>query len=136
MKELGLPVGDNNAPQDPYGWQGEPNSDGSNFIPWMVLTAGAASAGTGSFGASASEWRLPYTAFYAGVTRTQLEWLADRVRVKLCNIERENVATDTGAWRIQQIRCTSMGGTNRIGSTFPDYYTQSDLFEVWLSKEI
>jgi len=135
LREAGLPVGDNAAPTDPYGWQGEPNSEGTNFIPWMVLTAGTATAGTGSFAASATEWRLPYTVFYAGVTRDQLDWLADKMRVKLTNIERESVTTDAGNWRIQQIRCTSVGGTNRIGSTFPDYFTETDLFEVWLSKE-
>lgn len=135
LKETNLPVGDNTIPESAYGWQGEPNSDGSNFIPWMVLTAGTAPAGTGSLGISASEWRMSYTVFYAGVTRAQLDWLADKVRTKFVSIEREPVTTGSGNWRIQQVRCTSVGGTNRIGSTFPDYFTQTDLFEVWLSKE-
>jgi hypothetical protein len=135
LREPGLPVGDNSAPDEPYGWQGEPNSDLSSFIPWMHLSAGAATAGTGSIGSSATEWKLPYTVFYAGVRREQLDWIADKMRNQLTSIERESVSTDSGNWRIQQIRCTSVGGSNRIGSTFPDYFTQADLFEVWLSKE-
>lgn len=135
LKELGLPVGDSTAPEDPFGWQGEPNADAASFIPWLVLTAGTAQAGTGSIGSSATEWRLNYSVFFAGVTREQLDWLADRMRIHFAKIERESVATDSGGWRIQQIRCTSVGGTNRIGSTFPDYFTQADQFEVWLSKE-
>lgn len=137
LRELNLPVGDTHVPDATYGWQSdEPDADQSQFIPWMVITAGTAPAGTGSFGTSASEWRLPYSVFYAGVTREQLDWLADRMRVKLTGIEREAVSTDTGNWRICQIRCTSVGGTYRQGPTFPDYYTQTDLFEVWLSKEL
>ena len=137
LKELSLPVGDNKVPDDPYGWQGaEPDIDTSSFIPWMVLTAGTAPAGSGSLGSSASEWRLPYTVFYAGVSRDQLDWLADRMRSKFVAIERELITTDSGDWKVQQLRCTSVGGTNRVGSTFPDYYTQTDLFEVWLSKEM
>jgi hypothetical protein len=135
LKKTGLPVGDNNAPEDPFGWQGEPNADNTNFIPWMSVYGGTAQPGSGSFAESASEWRLPYTVTYAGVTRDQLDWFADKVRKQLVEITRESVASNTGSWRIQQIRCTSVGATNRVGAPFPDYYTQSDLFEVWLSKE-
>lgn len=135
LKTAELPVGDNNVPEDPYGWQGEPNADLSSFIPYMSVTAGTAGPGVGTLGASASEWKLPYTVFYAGVTRAQLDWIADKMRIQLTNIAREPVETGSGSWRIQQIRCTSVGGSNRIGSTFPDYFTQADLFEVWLSKE-
>lgn len=135
LTELTLPVGDNTMPEDPYGWQGEPNSDLSSFIPWMTISASMAQAGIGAMGASADEWRMPYAITFACVSRSQLDWLADKVRNKLTNIERETVTTDSGSWRIQQIRCTSVGGSNRIGPTFPDYFTQADLFEVWLSRE-
>lgn len=135
LRSTDLPVGDNAKPEDPHGWQGEPNGDESSFIPWMSLVGGTASPGSGSMGDSASEWRLPYTVTHACVTRSQLDWLADKVRNALVAIKRESVPTDSGNWRIQQIRCTSVGGSNRVGSPFPDYFTQADLFEVWLSKE-
>jgi hypothetical protein len=41
----GLPVGDNSAPTTAFGWQGEPNADGSNFIPWMAAYGGTARPG-------------------------------------------------------------------------------------------
>jgi len=131
LAETGLPVGDQSQPDDPFGWQGEPNADDSDFIPWMTIAASTGQAGTGAMGASASEWKLPYSVTYACVSRAQLDWLADKIRTKLVGIERESV----GGWRIQQIRCTSIGGSNRIGGSFPDYFTQVDLFEVWTSKE-
>jgi len=135
LREMDLPVGDNAVPEDPYGWQGEPDGTLSNFIPWYTLASGTAQPGTGSMGMSATEWRLPYTVSFAAINRDQLDWMADTARTKLVNIERELVTTDSGHWKIQQIRCTSVGGSNRIASTFPDYFTQADLFEVWLSKE-
>ena len=136
LNEMTLPVGDGSVPEDPYGWQGEPNDDQSTFIPWMSIAAGVARPGTGSMRGSAENWQLPYTIQYAAVSRSQLDWLADRVRTKLVNIERESVESGSANWRIQQIRCTSVGGSNRIGATFPDYFTQADLFEVWITKEM
>lgn len=134
LKTSNLPVGDNNAPQDPYGWQSdEPNAEGSNFIPWMSITAGPGKAQTrpGSVGDSNSEWLMSYSVFYTGVTRDQCDWLADKMRGLLTEIKKVSV----NGWRIQQVKCPNIGGTNRISSPFPDYYTQADSFEVWLSKE-
>lgn len=134
LNTLSLPVGDNNKPEAPFGWQGEPNADGGNFIPWMVLTAGQGrqQARPGSFGDSNSEWVLSYSVFCAGVRRDQIDWLADKVRTKLTSIARENV----NGWRIQQLRCVNIGGTVRINQTFPDYYQQVDVYEISLSKEM
>lgn len=136
LSELNLPVGDGTVPETDYGWQGEPNDDNSSFIPWMTISAGVARPGTGSLAGSAENWMLPYTVQFAAVSRGQLDWLADRVRTKLVNIERESVESGSASWRIQQIRCTSVGSSNRIGATFPDYFTQADLFEVWITKEM
>lgn len=90
----GFPVGDNSAPVMSYGWQGEPNSATSTFIPWLSLSPGPGSsqAPPGSFGDSQSEWRLGYNVFYAAVTRKQCEALADRMRLNLVNIARENLS--------------------------------------------
>jgi hypothetical protein len=85
-------------------------------------------------GDSQSEWRLSYSVVYAGISRKQTEALADRMRMNLTNIARESVDSDTGKWRIQKITCTTIGNTNRIGSAYPDYFTQADSFEVWVTK--
>ena len=132
----GFPVGDNASPTAPFGWQGEPNEPGTTFTPWLSLSPGAASlqSPAGAMGDSQSEWRLSYSVVYAGISRKQTEALADRMRMNLTNIARENVDSDTGPWRIQKITCTTIGNTNRIGSAYPDYFTQADSFEVWVTK--
>lgn len=132
----GFPVGDNSAPSTPYGWQGEPNAPGTTFTPWLSLTPGAASLQTpaGAIGDSQSQWRLFYTASYAGLSRKQTEALADRMRLNLTNIARESIDTPTGPWKIQKVTCVTIGNTNRIGSAYPDYFTQADSFEVWVTK--
>jgi len=40
----------------------------------------------------------------------------------------------TGKWRIQKVTCIGIGNTSRIGSAYPDYFTQADSFEVWVTK--
>lgn len=132
-----FPVGDNAPPEDPYGWQGEPDTTGASFIPWLSLQPGTAVAQNppGTFGDTGTEWRLNYAVFYAGITRKQQEALADRMRNVLVNITRQGVVTDSGTWRIQKVSCSGVGSSNRIGSAYPDYYTQTDNFEVWITKE-
>lgn len=131
----GFPVGDNASPAVPYGWSGEPNDPGSTFTPWLSLSPGAATLQTPqSMGDSQSEWRLAYTVLYSGISRKQTEALADRMRLNLTNISRESIETPTGNWRIQKTTCTAIGNTSRVGSAYPDYFTQADSFEVWVTK--
>lgn len=130
-----FPVGDNAAPTIPFGWQGEPNSPGTTFTPWMSLSPGAATLqATQTMADSQSDWKLAYAVSYAGISRKQTEALADRMRLNLTNIARESIDTPTGKWRIQKVTCTAIGNTNRIGSAYPDYFTQADSFEVWVTK--
>src|SRR3954469_25308180 len=123
----GFPVGDSASPTTPYGWQGEPNKAGTTFTPWMSLSPGSATLQSPQdLADSQMDWRLSYSVFYAGLSRKQTEALADRMRLSLTIIARESVETPTGNWRIQQIRCTAIGNTTRIGSAYPDYFTQAD----------
>lgn len=140
LETAGFPVGDNAAPtedQGVYGWQGEPDGSGSAFTPWMTIAPGTASPQNpaGALGDTGREWRLMYTVYYAGVSRKQCEALADKMRDALTNISRESVTTPTGNWKIQKVSCTNIGTNNRVGSTFPDYSSQADTFDVWITKE-
>ena len=132
----GFPVGDNAQPTAPYGWQGEPNEPGTTFTPWLSLSpaTGTLQAPSGPMASTQDDWRLGYAVVYAGVSRKQTEALADRMRLNLTNIARESITTPTGSWRIQKISCTAIGNTARIGSAYPDYFTQADSFEVWVTK--
>jgi hypothetical protein len=137
LETEGFPVGDNQSPSVPYGWSGEPNEPGSTFTPWLSLSPGAATLQTvQAMGDSQAEWRLAYNVFYSGLSRKQTEALADRMRLNLTNIVRESIDTPTGSWRIQKTTCTAIGNTTRIGSAYPDYFTQADSFEVWVTKGI
>jgi hypothetical protein len=136
LEELDFPVGDNDNPTEAYGWSGEPNESSSSFMPWMIVTALTGTPQrTQAFGDSAREWLLPYSIFFAGVSRAQAERLADRMRQKLVNIERDSITTENGSWRIQKISYNSVGNSAKVTSAYPDYYTQTDTFEVWVSKE-
>jgi len=86
-------------------------------------------------GDTGTEWRMTYTVYYAGVSRKQCEALADKMRESLTNIAREAVSTPTGNWKIMKISCTNIGNNNRVGSTLPDYSSQADSFDVWVTKE-
>lgn len=137
LKTEGFPVGDNNDPEDDYGWQGEPNSPSASFIPWMALTPGPARLNTppGAMGDTGGMWIATYNVLYAGISRAQCEALADRMRKALHEIARESLTTQSGNWRVMKVSCNGIGSNNRVGGTFPDYSTQSDSFEVWLTKE-
>ena len=136
LESESFPVGDNASPKIPYGWSGEPNDPGTTFTPWLTLTPGTAISQlpSGALGDTQTDWRLTYSVFYAGISRKQTEALADRMRMNLTNIAREDINTPTGNWRIQKVSCQAIGTTNRIGSAYPDYFTQADTFELWITK--
>jgi hypothetical protein len=132
----GFPVGDDAAPTIPFGWQGEPNDPGKTFTPWLTLTpsAGIPQSPAGPLANTYADWRLGYLVAYAGVSRKQTEALADRMRHNLIYLERELIVTPTGGWKVQKVSCNNIGNTIRMGSAYPDYFTQSDTFEVWVTK--
>lgn len=131
-----FPVGDGKAPTVPHGWQGEPNATGSHFIPWMGVQTGTGRPTGGSFGGSSTEHILSYSVEYAAVDREQVEYLADSTRKLLVNAVREDIdCGDAGTWKLQQVTNTSIGGISRLRSPFPDYFVQTDGFDIWVSKE-
>lgn len=132
-----FPVGNTNAPTAPYGWQGEPNAEGTNFIPWIELMSGPSRPQSmQGFGDTGNDWISTYNVFYAGVNSSQTSLLADRMRVLLCNTARISVSTDDGDLRILKITCTAVGSTVKVSNTIPDYFTETDTFEVWTTKEL
>lgn len=131
-----FPVGDNNEPDEPHGWQGEPNSDGTNFIPWVSVGTGASNNSSGPQSATQSDWRANYFFTTAGIARKQTDQLADQVRDLMVKTTRQNIMTTNGTWRIQQARVASIGGINRMPNTRPFYFVQTDVIELWLSREL
>lgn len=135
MGALNFPVGDNSRPTDPYGWQGEPNSGTSTFIPWLELSSGLGSPQSRqAMGDTGVDWKLNYNVYFAGISRTQTDALADKIRELLLNMARSVVSTPSGDWRFMKVSVTGIGSSARIPSVYPDYYTQSDAYEVWMTK--
>lgn len=130
-----LPVGDNDAPSEPHGWQGEPNENLANFIPWLVLSPGNATRSQGTFDDPQDLWQLTYFVSSAGISRLQAENVADRVRTELKGLAKQNILLKTDTWRLMYVHVTGIGGVNRIGATNPAHHVQTDTFEFWLSKE-
>lgn len=131
-----FPVGDSAKPTVAYGWQGEPNGSSSYFIPWLELSAALGQPQRQqSMGDPGVDWKLAYNVYFAGVSRSQTEALADRIRNALVNLDRTNVIpTDTGDWVFMKVSVASIGSVQRIPSVYPDYYIQSDSYEAWLTK--
>jgi hypothetical protein len=134
--ELTFPVGDNDRPAEAHGWQGEPDAPGSTFIPWVSVGTGTSSNSSGPQSASQSDWRMNYFLTSAGVARKQTDRTADLAREAMANLTRTVIATTAGNWKILQARVASIGGINKMPQTNPNYFIQTDVVELWLSKEL
>ena len=115
---------------------GRAQHPGTTFTPWLSLSPATAilQNPAGPLSSTCADWKLGYIITYAGLSRKQTEALADRMRNNLIYLEREDIDTPTGGWKMQKISCNAIGNTNRIGSAYPDYFTQADTFEVWVTK--
>jgi hypothetical protein len=139
VKTLGFPVGDNSSPGavGTYGWQDEPNEAGTNFTPWLVITAMPGQGHSDQSISSLAEdafWLLSYSIFVAGVSRNQTEVLADRVRHLMANLNDVLVTGESASWLIDGARCVNLGSNNRVGEASPYYFTQTDSYTVWVTK--
>jgi hypothetical protein len=133
---LPFPVGDNDNPSEPHGWQGEPNDTNATFIPWISVGTGTSSNSSGPQSATAADWRANYHVTVAGIAREQTDSLADTTRDALVKVARQKILTTNGTWSLQQIRVTGIGGINRMGQVRPHYFVQVDQVELWLSREL
>jgi hypothetical protein len=130
-------VGDVIAPQD-AGWQNFPGGNDSVFVPYVVLTPQASPAPTGSLGDSQVDWRLPYTLTTYGVTRQQIEDVADEARRAVLGLTNVVVSMHDGttAWKIIGVTSQNIGGVGYTDQIKPTAYSQSDSVLVWFSKKL
>lgn len=131
----GQPVGDAvSAAQG--GWQGQPNADGSNFVPYVVLVPGPASVSSGPLADTQADWQVAYTLTNFGVSREQCEWMADKARDAAVTFAREVVMLNGDSYSVQQARATVIGPVQRVDATEPPFYGQTDSVTLWISKEL
>lgn len=129
----GQPVGNSNAPID-GGWQGEPNADGSNFVPYSVVTPQTATFSSGPVADPEADRQILYSLSSFGVMPEQAEWMADRIRASVATLAKTDVSLEDATYRIQQVRTNVIGGLNRVDSTDPPYWGQVDMITLWLTR--
>ena len=116
LATTGQPVGDAIAAPN-GGWIGQPNEDGSNFVPYVVLTPGPASVSSGPFGDTQADWQLGYNLSSFGVSREQVEWMADSARSAALTLARITVMLNGSQYAVQQVREQVLGPVQRIDAT-------------------
>jgi hypothetical protein len=138
VETTGKPVGLGQSPTN-GGWQGQPNTDGTNFTPYVVINPNPASAPSGVAEGPISgwqaDWKLSYTISSFGVMPEQTEWMADAVRILLDGIVNMTIASGSNSYMVQQVRVDGLGGLVRVDATEPPYWGQSDQISIWLSEE-
>lgn len=137
LASVGKPVGDAEAPKT-GGWQGEPNSEGTNFVPYVVLmpSTGNAQSPSGPIADTTADWILNYNLSSFGVSRKQCEWIADRGRdsIKVLRNTQQALSATNQIYTIQRIDITSIGSIQRVDVVQPAYWGQVDQFTVWVTK--
>lgn len=133
LADVGKPIGDGYRPAG-SGWQGQPNAPGSEFVPYLVLTASTSTRSSGSIGASQSEWQMNYLVSSYGVTRPQCEWMADHARDLLGALARTDVVLGPHTYRYQQVWTQTIGGVSPSSTNDPPIWSQQDQIVIWLSK--
>lgn len=121
------------------GWDANPNKSGSNYHPYVVVTPMTVSNPTGSIAESNSYVTVPYSLTFYGVSRKQLEWMSDRCREIAVNFVREHYTLkgldQTNSWKVMQAQLGSLGGISRSDNVEPSLYTQTDVINIYISKE-
>lgn len=129
----GLPVGLAHAPVG-GGWNGQPNKDGSNFEPYVVITPSTATMATGPMSDPQADRQIPYAISSFGVMPEQTEWMADKVRSALFALRKTTVTLGDETYKIQQVRTDVIGGLVRVDATEPAYWGQVDVITLWLTR--
>lgn|SRR5512138_3718916 len=128
-------VGDAEAPHT-GGWDNDPNLPGSSYVPYVVIRPLTTLEAEGSFGDSNTEVVAPYSLAVFGINREQTEFYADLVRQTIVDLARTVVVLGPASWKIQQARVNSIGGIDRNDETEPSEFSQTDVVQLYMSKEM
>lgn len=136
LQATGKPVGDAVAPRGNVGWLGQPNADGTNYIPYGVLTPLPTGAGTGTLADPGGDVWFNFAITSYGVTRAQCEDLADILVLAALKIHKLDVTmwvgtADEYGRRIQSVLVTNYGAVQPLGDTDPRTYGQTDSVSLW-----
>lgn len=118
---------------DGGGWDGQPNKDGSNFVPYTVVTPNSANFASGPASDPQADRQLPYSLASFGVAAEQCEWMADKARAAAENLKKTAVTLGDRSYNVQQVRADLIGGIVRVDQTEPPYFGQMDIMTFWLT---
>jgi hypothetical protein len=136
LKLFGKPVGDATTPEDQYGWTGQPDSPGSMFIPYLIVTPGTVSDIKGPLADTHADAKIPYQITGFGVSRQQCEWMMDGVREQLDILADRTIECGDGRYKIVTVEVTTIGGIARGNIGDYEVFGQSDILTLFLSKEL
>lgn len=127
-----MPIGMAHAPRG-GGWEGQPNKDGSNFVPYTVVSPQTATMASGSISEPQTDRQLPYSLTSFGVMPEQCEWISDKARAAAETLKKTVVSLGDRDYRVQQVRTDVIGGLIRVDQTEPAYWGQTDVITLWLT---
>ena len=130
---LTQPIGLAHAPVG-GGWNGQPNLDGSNFTPYVVVTPQTSTSASGPIADPQTDRQMPYALSSFGVMPEQTEWMADKARFIVSEMKKTTVVLGDGTYTIQQVRTDVIGGLTRVDATEPAYWGQVDVLTLWLTR--
>ena len=136
----GKPIGDAEMPRGGIaGWQGQPNQDQTNFVPYTVITPLPVPQGNGPVSDTEADLVIPYAVTSYGASRIQCEWMADSVRQAIGTLTHQVVVMWQGTSaqynrKVQYVYDQTIGAVQRVSDTDPAYYGQSDVLALWTSR--
>lgn len=133
--KTGKPVHDYEPDGDQYGWSGTPGEAGSSFTPYSVLIPRTSSGANGPLAGTQSDWRIPYSVSSFGTSRRQAEWIADLARSSFGILNRTHFDGIDSTYTFQQVKVTQIGGILRNAAVEPPIFGQTDVFDVWVTKD-
>lgn len=140
LRTGGYPIGDAGPPELPAagvrhaGWNGQPNTPGSFYVPYAMLTPQTISNTSGPFDDPQADAQVPYTLAIYGIDRRQVETLAGRLRALLLGLRNTVFTAPTGDHKIQQVWFTAVGGVGRVEASEPPTFAEVDTISVWTTK--
>ena len=137
-KDNSFLIGDAVAPEH-AGWDDNPNTAGAKYHPYVVVTPLTANPSSGSIAETNAYMIVPYSLTFYGVSRAQLEWMSDRSREIAVNLARSDYVlrglNQADSWKVMQAQLGSLGGISRSDNVEPSLYTQTDVINIYISKE-
>lgn len=133
-------VGDVNPPDVPAspalqaGWNGTAGAPGSTFNPYGILSPLPANLTSGPIADPQADIQLPYQLSISGITRQQVEKLADLFRNSLLALTNTNFTAGTSTYYVQQVWFSVLGGVSRADQTDPATLTEVDVFTLWMTR--